>query len=60
VAEVFAAELAALPPDEADDLLAALDLSLSWPAWEALRTRGCPVDQTTRVVDRTVRALLSP
>lgn len=60
VAEVFAPELAALPADEADDLLAALDLALSWPGWEALRTRGCSIAQATRVVERTVRALLAP
>jgi len=58
VAEVFGPELAALPAAESDELLAALDLALSWGAWEVLRTRGTPVEQAARVVDRTVRALL--
>ena len=59
VGEVFAAELASRPAADADDLLAALDLALSWPGWEALRTRGASVEQATRVVERTVRALLA-
>jgi TetR/AcrR family transcriptional regulator, regulator of autoinduction and epiphytic fitness len=65
VAEVFATEIAAVAdvPErgaaEADDLLAGLDLALSWPAWNALRVRGSSVEQARRVVERTVRALLS-
>ncbi len=60
VAEVFAIELGAMDPSESDELLAALDLALSWPAWDALRVRGSSADQARRVVERTVRALLAP
>jgi hypothetical protein len=58
VAEVFALELAGRESTDAADLLVALDLTLSWPAWEALRTRGASVEQARRVVERTLRALL--
>ena len=60
VAEVFAVELAGVTPTEAEELLAGLDLALSWPAWDALRVRGSSADQARRVVERTVRALLTP
>jgi len=60
VAEVFAIELSEREPEDADDLLAALDLALSWPGWEALRVRGASYEQARRVVERTVRALLAP
>ena len=60
VGEVFATELATRTPADAEDLLAALDLALSWPAWDALRARGSSADQARRVVERTVRALLAP
>lgn len=59
VGDVFATELAGRSPVDADELLAALDLALSWPAWDALRTRGSSIDQARRVVERTVRALLA-
>jgi TetR/AcrR family transcriptional regulator of autoinduction and epiphytic fitness len=59
VGEVFAIELAERDPADADDLLAGLDLALSWSAWDALRTRGTSVEQARRVVERTVRALLA-
>jgi AcrR family transcriptional regulator len=59
VADVFATELDGRAPAEAEELLAALDLALSWPAWNALRTRGSTIGQTQRVVERTVRALLA-
>lgn len=59
VGEVFAAELDAREPADADDLLAGLDLALSWSAWDALRTRGSSVEEARRVVERTVRALLA-
>jgi AcrR family transcriptional regulator len=60
VARVFATELAARPTADAAELLAALDLALSWPAWDALRARGATVDLARRTVERTVRALLAP
>jgi AcrR family transcriptional regulator len=59
VSELFATELAARTTSDADDLLAGLDLALSWSAWNALRTRGASIEQARRVVERTVRALLS-
>lgn len=63
VAAVFApeiAERAAVDPASADDLLAVLDLVLSWPAWEALRTRGADESRTRRAVELAVRSLLEP
>jgi AcrR family transcriptional regulator len=59
VGAVFATELTGRPTADANELLAALDLALSWPAWDALRTQGSSVDQSRRVVERTVRALLA-
>ena len=40
VAEVFAPELAALPPAAADETLAALTTTLGWAFWNDLRTAG--------------------
>jgi TetR/AcrR family transcriptional regulator of autoinduction and epiphytic fitness len=59
IGEVFAPELAERDAADADDLLAALDLALSWSAWNALRTRGSSIEQARRVVERAVRALLA-
>jgi TetR/AcrR family transcriptional regulator, regulator of autoinduction and epiphytic fitness len=59
VGAVFAAELGARPAHDAEELLAALDLTLSWSAWDALRVRGSSVVQARLVVERTVRALLA-
>jgi TetR/AcrR family transcriptional regulator of autoinduction and epiphytic fitness len=59
VGDVFATELAGRPAADGDELLAALDLALSWPAWDSLRAQGSSVEQARRVVERTVRALLA-
>jgi AcrR family transcriptional regulator len=59
VGDVFATELGGRPAAHAEELLAALDLALSWPAWDGLRAQGSSVEQARRIVERTVRALLA-
>jgi AcrR family transcriptional regulator len=59
VAHTLASELEAVPARERADLLAALDLTLSWEAWDALRrVQGLSVTVATRVTTRLVEALL--
>lgn len=59
VAEVFGTELAAAGPG-AHDLLTALVVALSWPAWNLLRTyEGCDVDEAHRAVLRSVELVLA-
>ena len=60
VAVVFAPELDRLPAPQRADLLAALTVAASWPAWEALRAhQGLTSAAARRVVARTMRALLA-
>jgi AcrR family transcriptional regulator len=59
VAECFAAELAARPTPERDDLLDALELAASWPAWSTLRgDQRLPVARAKRVITLSLHALL--
>jgi TetR/AcrR family transcriptional regulator of autoinduction and epiphytic fitness len=55
----FAPELAAQPPTESIETLAALDAVSSWEAWERMRWRSdMNVVATRRVMTRTMSALL--
>ncbi|MGH9137518.1 MAG: TetR/AcrR family transcriptional regulator [Acidimicrobiales bacterium] len=47
--------------EERGELLDALDVALSWPTWDQLRTLGgCDVDEARAVVQRLLRSLLAP
>lgn len=60
VAEVFAAELAALSPARADQILDQLDVVLSWGVWDGLRSnRGHTTESARRVVADLVHAVVS-
>jgi AcrR family transcriptional regulator len=61
ISAAFGPELHTCPADEGTELLAALDGASSWEAWERMR-RGAdlPVDTASRVMTRTLSALLSP
>jgi len=55
IASVFATELGAVDPTERELLLDVLDISLSWPTWESLRTfDGRTVEESARVLTRMV------
>lgn len=59
LAAVFAAEIAAAPASERDDLLAALTAAASWSSWDALRRhQELGVAAAARAVRRTLAALL--
>jgi hypothetical protein len=59
VAHTLASELEAQPARERADLLAALDLALSWEAWDALRrVQVLSVTAATRVTTLLVMRLL--
>ncbi|HLK10262.1 MAG TPA: TetR family transcriptional regulator [Candidatus Binatia bacterium] len=59
IARVFAPELAACPPAERRERLAALAALGEWPLWESLRRHeGLSAAQARRVVARLLRALL--
>jgi AcrR family transcriptional regulator len=59
VADCFAAELDDAPASERDDLLDALELAASWPAWSTLRSeQRLPVGRAKRVTARALRSLL--
>lgn len=61
IAEVFAAELAALEPLRRSRCLDALYLASSGPAWEALRhDRGLTAQEASDVMRFAVTALLTP
>ncbi len=56
----FSRELAALSPDEAAELSAALDGAASWEMWDFLRRRrGLSVKRAGVVVERMIRSLLA-
>lgn len=56
---VFAPEIAAVTRrDDAREVLAAVATSLSWQVWDTLRAAGLTAEQATRIVRRTVLALL--
>jgi TetR/AcrR family transcriptional regulator, regulator of autoinduction and epiphytic fitness len=60
VAEQFAPELAARSGADRAELLAALDVALTWSTWHALRVQNeLSVPTARRAVARTVTALLS-
>jgi AcrR family transcriptional regulator len=60
LAELFAPELAALPPDRRAESMEALDALTSWEAWERLRTaQRLEVDVAARVVTAAALAVLS-
>ncbi len=55
IASVFATELDAVETAERELLLDVLDISLSWPTWESLRTfDGRSVEEAGRVLARMV------
>jgi AcrR family transcriptional regulator len=55
IAAVFATELEAVDPSERELLLDVLDISLSWPTWESLRTfSGRTAGEAARVLTRMV------
>ena len=59
IEKVFATELEPLTGEERDELVVALDIAASSPAWEQLRVwSGLDVDAARRVVVRTITALL--
>ena len=59
IEKVFAPELDALGGDERGDVLVALDIAASSPAWEQLRVwSGLDVDAARRVLVRTITALV--
>lgn len=56
----FAPELETRADDEVSEMLAAMDAASSWEAWERLRRSSeLPVDSATRVMTRTLTALLA-
>jgi AcrR family transcriptional regulator len=56
---VFAAELAALPENEREDIAMALHVATEWYTWETLRTYdNLPMRDAKRVMTRMIRALL--
>lgn len=58
--DAFASELADLPPDEREGLMAALFAAAGGAAWDALRrTRGLSVEASTACLRRSVAALLA-
>jgi len=57
---VFAAELNRAGRSKAT-VLDEIDLVLSWPAWDTLRSRqGCSVDRSRKLVTELVTAVLAP
>ena len=60
VASVFGAELDALTPARADEVLDQLDVALSWAVWDGLRSnRGHTRASASRVLAQLVRAVLA-
>jgi TetR/AcrR family transcriptional regulator, regulator of autoinduction and epiphytic fitness len=58
--DLFAAELNALDPAEAREVLDGIDLATSWRAWHTMRTeQGCSRRRASAVTERIVLALLS-
>ena len=57
-AALFAAELDTADAQAGHELLAALDVALSWPTWNALRESGLDPAASRRTVARMVHALL--
>lgn len=58
--QVFAAELAGLPPASADQVVAAIDAVASWGAWDALRSSsGLSPASSAGVMGRLIAALLA-
>lgn len=61
IASVFVTELDALDPTERELLLDLLDISLSWPTWESLRTfNGRTPEEAARVLARMVSHAVGP
>lgn len=59
VRRAFEPELAALPVTDRTEVEAALVMTLSWSAWDALRTEAhCDVDTAAAVLRRTAHSLL--
>lgn len=51
LARTFEPELAALPPDTADEVLELIDLHTSWETWDRLRTwQGLSVERSRQLV----------
>lgn len=59
VGNVFALELGLVSGSERRTLLAALDVAMSWNAWDWLRTTGLSVEASRQVMRRTVLALVA-
>lgn len=60
VARAFRPELDLVPAADRREVLEALATTLSWSAWDALRSDGgCTVPQATAVMRRIVRAVLA-
>ncbi|MCD9625348.1 TetR/AcrR family transcriptional regulator [Rhabdothermincola salaria] len=57
-AALFSAELDETDRAEHDELLAALDVTLSWPTWNTLRESGLDPTATRQTLARMVHALL--
>ncbi len=60
IADVFEPELSRLDGRRRPIVLEALDLSMSWSAWDALRTlQGCSVDRARKVTTEVMTDLLA-
>jgi len=57
---VFATELAGVPPADRERLLDVLDVSVSWPTWESLRTfNGRSADEAAEVLRKMLTLALA-
>ena len=59
LAATFAPELDRLAPAERANVLGALDVLTSWPAWEHLRSSGCTMKAARQVVRTGCEAVLA-
>lgn len=61
VRAAFDEELGGVPPDQLEAVCDQLEVAVSWPTWETLRTQhGRSLDEATAVVGRMIRSALTP